>query len=184
MSTPAPRREEFGPYRILALIGEGGGGVVYRAWDPRLRREVALKVLHRRGGGPVRAERFVAEARAASALNHPNIVHRDLKPENSMPTGSGRRVKIVDFGLAQPSGFQLSHEPPGSPDTQTQTDAGLRVGSVPYMSREQARGSSSDFHSDRVLVWPSHVRDGGVVSSFHQSFPSASSAGPRRDCAV
>ena len=76
MSTAAPqRREEFGPYRILGLIGQGGGGVVYRARDPRLQREVALKVLHRRrGGGQARAERFVAEARAASALNHPNIV--------------------------------------------------------------------------------------------------------------
>ena len=76
MGTAAPRvGEEFGPYRILGLIGQGGGGVVYRAWDPRLEREVALKVLHRsRSTDPGRAERFVAEARAASALNHPNIV--------------------------------------------------------------------------------------------------------------
>ena len=66
--------EPVGPYRILSLIGQGGGGVVYRAWDPRLEREVALKVLPRGGGDPGRAERFVAEARAASALNHPNIV--------------------------------------------------------------------------------------------------------------
>ena len=73
-SAPA-EPEAFGPYRILALIGQGGGGVVYRAWDPRLQREVALKVLHRRRGVTLaRAERFVAEARAASALNHPNIV--------------------------------------------------------------------------------------------------------------
>jgi Protein kinase domain len=188
MSTALRAREEFRPYRILALIGQGGGGVVYRAWDPRLQREVALKVLHRRrGGGPTRAERFVAEARAASALNHPNIVsvfdaafdddtpyivselidgrtlrheigkaalpvrrvldiamqiadglaaaheagivHRDLKPENVMLTGSGR-VKIVDFGLAQPAGFQLELDPPNSTDTQTQTDAGLRAGTA------------------------------------------------------
>ena len=76
MSTAAPRvGEPVGPYRILSFIGQGGGGVVYRAWDPRLEREVALKVLPRRpGGDPGRAERFVAEARAASALNHPNIV--------------------------------------------------------------------------------------------------------------
>src|SRR5262245_16539407 len=76
MSTAARRvREAFGPYRILALIAHGGGGVVYRAWDSRLQREVALKVLHRRrSGNPARAERFIAEARAASALNHPNIV--------------------------------------------------------------------------------------------------------------
>ena len=208
MSTTALSvREKFGPYRIIATIGQGGGGVVYRAWDPRLQREVALKVLHpRRGGSPARAERFVAEARAASALNHPNIVtvfdaafdddtpyivselidgrtlrheigktalpvrrvldiatqiadglaaaheagivHRDLKPENIMLTESGR-VKIVDFGLTQPAGFQLASDPPTSTDTQTQTDAGLRAGTVPYMSPEQARGSSTDFHSDQ-----------------------------------
>ena len=208
MSTTAPRvREQLGPYRILAVIGRGGGGVVYRAWDPRLEREVALKVLHRRrGGDQTRAARFVAEARAASALNHPNIVtvfdaafdddtpyivselidghtlrqeigkaarsarraldiatqvadglaaaheagivHRDLKPENIMVTPSGR-VKIVDFGLAQASGFQAASDPPNTADTQTQTDAGLRAGTVPYMGPEQARGSFSDFRSDQ-----------------------------------
>jgi serine/threonine protein kinase/Tol biopolymer transport system component len=200
-------REAFGPYRILALIGQGGGGVVYRAWDPRLQREVALKVLHRRRGiSLARAERFVAEARAASALNHPNIVtvfdaafddstpyivselidgrtlrheiaktalplrrvldiatqiadgmaaaheagivHRDLKPENILLTGSGR-VKIVDFGLAQPGGLQLALDPPTGADTQTQTDAGMRAGTVPYMSPEQAQGTVTDFRSDQ-----------------------------------
>src|SRR5512144_1308907 len=65
----------FGPYRILPLLGEGGGGSVYRAWDPRLERDVALKILHERADrDSARAQRFVAEARAASALNHPNIV--------------------------------------------------------------------------------------------------------------
>jgi serine/threonine protein kinase len=64
-----------GPYAIVGSLGEGGGGVVYRAWDPRLAREVALKVLHERPRGDAhRAQRFIAEARAASALNHPNIV--------------------------------------------------------------------------------------------------------------
>jgi len=64
-----------GPYEILTLLGEGGGGHVYRAWDPRQQREVALKVLRRRSeADPERVHRFIAEARAASALNHPNIV--------------------------------------------------------------------------------------------------------------
>src|SRR5688572_6885081 len=200
-------REAFGPYRILALIGQGGGGVVYRAWDPRLQREVALKVLHRaRGLSRARAERFVAEARAASALNHPNIVtvfdaafgddtpyivselidgrtlrheiaktalplrrlldiatqiadglaaaheagivHRDLKPENIMLTASGR-VKIVDFGLAQSTGLQSVLDTSGGDDTLTQTDTGVRAGTIPYMSPEQAQGMVTDFRSDQ-----------------------------------
>ena len=208
MTTAAPSgRDQLGPYRVLAAIGRGGGGEVFRAWDPRLEREVALKVLHRRHGGDSgRAARFVAEARAASALNHPNIVsvfdaafdgdipyivselvdghtlreemgssalpvrrvldiaaqiadglaaahragivHRDLKPENIMIAASGR-VKIVDFGLAQPTGFRSEPGPPARTDAQTDTDAGLRAGTVPYMSPEQARGLPSDFHSDQ-----------------------------------
>jgi eukaryotic-like serine/threonine-protein kinase len=67
----------FDPYELRDVLGRGGGGEVYRAWDPRLRREVALKVLRDRAGAeadPSRVERFIAEARAASALNHPNIV--------------------------------------------------------------------------------------------------------------
>jgi len=68
-------RPALGPYQILELLGSGGGGEVYRAWDPRLEREVALKILHRRS--PIdadRLQRFMAEARAAGTLNHPNIV--------------------------------------------------------------------------------------------------------------
>src|SRR6188474_2990852 len=65
----------FLPYEIRGPLGSGGMGEVYRAWDPRLHREVALKVLRERGAGdPDRVRRFVAEARAASALNHPNIL--------------------------------------------------------------------------------------------------------------
>jgi len=68
-------RSLLGPYRILAPLGRGGMGEVFRAWDPRLEREVALKILHERTDThPVRLQRFVAEARAASALNHPNII--------------------------------------------------------------------------------------------------------------
>ncbi|HEX7797592.1 MAG TPA: serine/threonine-protein kinase, partial [Vicinamibacterales bacterium] len=199
--------DAIGPYRILAVIGQGGGGVLYRAWDPRLQREVAIKALHRRRGVTLaRAEQFVAEARAASALNHPNIVtvfdaafdndtpyivselidgrtlrqefartalplrrlldiatqiadglsaaheagivHRDLKPENIMLTASGR-VKIVDFGLAQSGGWQLASDSRDNADAQTQTDAGLRAGTIPYMSPEQAQGTYADFRSDQ-----------------------------------
>ena len=65
----------IGPYEIVASLGSGGGGQVFRAWDPRLEREVALKILHDRSGAdPERLRRFVSEARAASALNHPNIL--------------------------------------------------------------------------------------------------------------
>lgn len=65
----------LGSYEIGAPLGRGGVGEVYRAWDPRLEREVALKILRERAEiDPARVWRFVAEARAASALNHPNIL--------------------------------------------------------------------------------------------------------------
>ena len=200
----------LGPYELRFLLGEGGGGQVYRAWDPRLQREVALKVLHTRAhADPERLGRFVAEARAASALNHPNIVtvfdaavegdtpfivseliegptlrqeiargafplkraldvaaqiadglaaahavglvHSDLKPENIMVSAGGR-VKIVDFGLARHSGFE-AHDSVAplrlDGDLRTQTELGLRAGTVPYMSPEQARGAPTVFASDQ-----------------------------------
>ena len=67
--------DSFGPYEMRAPLGRGGMGEVYRAWDSRLHREVALKILSPRSEmDPDRMRRFVAEARAASALNHPNIL--------------------------------------------------------------------------------------------------------------
>jgi hypothetical protein len=62
----------LGPYRIDAQIGAGGMGAVYRAWDPRLGRAIAVKVLH--GGGATRADRLAVEARAAASIDHRAIV--------------------------------------------------------------------------------------------------------------
>src|ERR1700729_4652666 len=72
---PIPAGTKLGPYEILAQIGAGGMGEVYRARDARRGRDVALKILPEDvSGEPRRAIRFEREARAASALNHPNIV--------------------------------------------------------------------------------------------------------------
>lgn len=199
----------FLPYEVRGLLGTGGMGEVYRAWDPRLHREVALKVLRDRGAAdPDRVCRFVAEARAASALNHPNIltvfdasvdaqtpyivaelidghslrdeirrgpvpvkrlldiatqiadglaeahavgiVHRDLKPENIMITRAGR-AKIVDFGLAA-AVAPVGGLAPEALSAATLTEPSLLVGTVPYMSPEQARGAPGDFRSDQFAL--------------------------------
>ena len=67
--------EQIGPYRIVARVGAGGMGEVFKAWDPRLERDVAVKLLHpEMAADPDRQKRLIAEGRAASALNHPNIV--------------------------------------------------------------------------------------------------------------
>src|ERR671925_589109 len=72
---PVASGARFGPYEILTLLGAGGMGEVYRARDPRLRREVALKVLAPQlASDPDRIRRFEQEARASGALHHPNIV--------------------------------------------------------------------------------------------------------------
>jgi len=195
----------LGPYEIIAPLGAGGMGEVYRARDTRLGREVALKVLPGEfSGDPARRARFEQEARAAAALSHPNIVglhdvgmedgvsyfvgelvagetlteliqrgpvsirklldiavqiadgmaaahaaritHRDLKPANIMLTPEGR-VKILDFGLAKQASL-----PTSSPDetmTVQQTTPGMILGTVHYMSPEQARGTPADHRSDQ-----------------------------------
>ncbi len=72
---PLTRGARVGPYEILGLLGAGGMGEVYRGWDPKLGRHVAIKVLNLdAAAGSAAVRRFEHEARAASALNHPGIV--------------------------------------------------------------------------------------------------------------
>src|SRR5579864_3951544 len=72
---PLAAGDRLGPYEIVAPLGAGGMGEVYRARDPRLGRDVAVKILPEQvAGDPSRRQRFEHEARAVAALNHPNIV--------------------------------------------------------------------------------------------------------------
>jgi eukaryotic-like serine/threonine-protein kinase len=198
----------LGPYEILAPLGAGGMGEVYRARDSRLGRDLAIKVLSSEFAADAdRRKRFEQEARSASALNHQNIVtihdigsegatvyiamefvdgrtlrevlhggalptrrlldlayqmadglakahaagivHRDLKPENVMVTKDGA-VKILDFGLAK----LLKEQPEESSNLPTAqaTQAGTVLGTVGYMSPEQASGKALDFRSDQFAL--------------------------------
>ncbi len=198
---------KLGRYEIRQKIGAGGMGEVYLAHDEQLDRKVALKVLLPEFCcDPERTERFKLEAKAASALNHPNIitiyevgiederlfiatefvdgetlrdkinagemtyleavriteqvadalavahdahiVHRDIKPDNIMIRKDGI-VKILDFGLAKPIFEKLV----GAEDETVRlvkTQPGMVMGSVRYMSPEQARGKETDARTD---VW-------------------------------
>jgi len=197
--------EQIGPYEIQSVLGIGGMGEVYLASDTRLGRQVALKILPSRFTlDPERVSRFEKEARAASALNHPNIVtihevghfndtrfivtefveghtlrqlmnekpftlkealnvtlqvaaaltsahtagivHRDITPENIMLRADGY-VKILDFGLAKLTEKRTSGSGPETP-TLLQSHPGLLMGTVQYMSPEQARGKKVDARTD------------------------------------
>ena len=91
--------QRFGPYEILGKLGSGGMGLVFRAWDERLHREVAIKVLYDDYTMPGMRERFLQEARAASALNHPNLCmvfdigEQDRNPYLVMELLAGETVK-------------------------------------------------------------------------------------------
>ena len=201
----------LGPYEILAPLGAGGMGEVYRARDTRLGREVAVKVLPAAfAADPERLTRFEREARSASALSHPNIVaiydvgsadsvsyiamelvsgrplrallgaplpirqllqiaaqiaeglskahgagivHRDLKPENVMVNEDGL-VKILDFGLAKLTQSSGAIASPGTqgPTLAAETEPGIVMGTVGYMSPEQALGKTVDYRSDQFAL--------------------------------
>jgi tetratricopeptide (TPR) repeat protein len=197
-------------YRIIERLGDGGMGVVYKAQDVRLGRDVALKFLPASYARDVQAlDRFQREARTASALNHPHIctiydiddyqgqpflvmeliegktlrkvaaqgralaeltaivgqvgkalaaahaagiVHRDIKPENIMVRSDGY-VKVLDFGLAR----RLPATGQTSASQGDATEPGTLLGTLRYMSPEQARGepagSSSDIFALGIVLY-------------------------------
>jgi serine/threonine protein kinase len=196
----------LGPYKIEAPLGAGGMGEVFRATDTRLHRTVAIKILpHDKVADPERKRRFLQEARAASALNHPNIVtlhdiandhgvdylvmeyvpgkslnklitpkglplaealdyaqkiasalaaahaagivHRDIKPANVIVTPEGQ-VKILDFGLAKLEERRVGNQSETRTMEPALTDAGVVMGTVAYMSPEQARAEEVDARTD------------------------------------
>ncbi|MBA3765427.1 MAG: protein kinase [Acidobacteria bacterium] len=199
----------LGRYEIRSKLGEGGMGEVYLVWDSQLERTVALKILPDEvASDQQRMQRFIQEAKAASALNHPNIltvyeigradsvhyiatelidgvtlreslkggrmkvsevlevamqiasalaaahaagiVHRDIKPENIMVRRDGI-AKVLDFGIVKLISQQDASTDKEAPTKALlRTEAGMVVGTLYYMSPEQARGLEVDARTD---IW-------------------------------
>ena len=134
---------------ILTVYDVGAEGDIQYIVSELIEGE-SLRVEMNRGRVPLTRVIDVARqvADGLAAAHEAGIVHRDLKPENVMVTLDGR-VKIVDFGLATAPDRELPSD--GGP-TVTQTAAGLVLGTVPYMSPEQARGGQADFRSDQFAL--------------------------------
>ncbi len=204
-------KRQIGHFRILSRLGTGGMGEVYLAEDERLDRKIAIKLLSEEfSRDEDKLRRFVQEAKAASALNHPNIltvyeigetdgrkyiatefiegktlseqlsgsesrdlktvlkigiqvaealsaaheagiIHRDIKPENIMVRKDGY-VKVLDFGLAKLTEKKKTDSVSSEIETKAlvQTNPGVVMGTVNYMSPEQARGKPTDARTD---IW-------------------------------